>query len=238
MRSPIFHRTTDYDRSLLPNRHLATLEEGVSGPEDWVERSGHSVGYPAWGLIYYLTLCAVTYNRRNDIIETGTNQGASTIVLAQALADAGVEGIVSAGRCHRARSASLATAPWRRRRTSSTRSSRRRLPEVVFGLGVVSRIDLDLAFLDGSHLEDDVLTEFELVYPRLSDTAIVVFDNTLRIAEDDEDGRVNGALRSILDRWGGHLVNLPFCSWYTPGLAVWQRRPLETMEPSARRGAP
>jgi hypothetical protein len=45
----------------------------------------------------------------------------------------------------------------------------------------------------------------------------------------DEDQRVNGALRYILRTHGGNLVNFPFCSWYTPGMAIWQKQPFEEM---------
>ena len=79
------------------------------------------------------------------------------------------------------------------------------------------------AFLDGSHDEPDVLREFELVEPRLDDGAIVFFDNTYQIADAGEDQRVNGALRAIKETYGGNILNLEFVSWFTPGLAIWQR---------------
>jgi hypothetical protein len=51
------------------------------------------------------------------------------------------------------------------------------------------------------------------------------------IAEEGEDPRVHGALRTIVAKFGGNLVNLPFCSWYTPGMAAWQRQAFEDMDP-------
>lgn len=60
--------------------------------------------------------------------------------------------------------------------------------------------------------------------PRLADDALVVFDNTYRIAEEGEDQRVNGALRTIQTRHGGNLINFEFVSWYTLGLAIWQKQ--------------
>lgn len=236
MREPIYHRMTAYDRSLLPNPHLATLEDGVTGPDEWVARSGYSVGYPAWGLIYYMVLCAADPDRRNDIIETGTNEGASTIVLAQALQDAGVEGTVYSVEIDSANHArareNLARAGLSDRVELAHGDSKECLPTMLAGVENIA-----VAFLDGSHLRDDVLAEFSLVHPQLSNSSLVIFDNTFRIADEGDDGRVNEALHSILDRWGGHLVNFPFCSWYTPGLAVWQRRPLQSMEPEAVRGS-
>ena len=60
--------------------------------------------------------------------------------------------------------------------------------------------------------------------PKLTDDALVIFDNTYRIAEEGEDQRVNGALKAVQARHGGNLVNLEFVSWYTPGLAIWQKQ--------------
>lgn len=84
---------------------------------------------------------------------------------------------------------------------------------------------LRFALLDASHLYDDVMTEFELVLPHLDDDAIVVFDNTFELFVKGEDPRVNGALKTIVERHGGNLINLEFASWFTPGIALWQRRP-------------
>jgi predicted O-methyltransferase YrrM len=236
MRPPLYYRMTGYDRLLLPNAHLASLEEGVTGPESWIPRSGHSVGYPAWGLIYYMILCAVAPGRRNDIIETGTNEGSSTIVLAQALADAGVLGAVASveidAENHAKAKRNIELAGLGDRVELVLGDSKQQLPAMLEKVDEVA-----VAFLDGSHMTSDVLAEFEHVYPRLADGALVLFDNTFHIAEQGEDQRVNGALRSILERFGGHVVNFPFCSWYTPGLAVWQRRPLKTMEPFVPLGA-
>jgi hypothetical protein len=94
------------------------------------------------------------------------------------------------------------------------------LPEIAKEINSIR-----FAFLDASHLYDDVLFEFETLRPKLTDDALVLFDNTYRIADDDEDQRVNGVLKKILNDYGGNLINLEFVSWYTPGLAMWQKRP-------------
>lgn len=65
---------------------------------------------------------------------------------------------------------------------------------------------------------------------RLSDSTfaailqIVMFDNTYEISEPGEDPRVNGALKEIQATYGGNLINMEFVSWYTPGLALWQKK--------------
>jgi hypothetical protein len=93
--------------------------------------------------------------------------------------------------------------------------------------------DIPIVFLDGNHWHDHVVSEFEFVHPHLASDAVVVFDNTYMLAEADEDPRVNGALRTILDRFGGNLINFPFCSWYTPGIALWQQQAFPEMAPPA-----
>lgn len=94
------------------------------------------------------------------------------------------------------------------------------MPEVVSGIQSAR-----FAFLDGSHLYEDVLFEFEAILPKLADDAIVLFDNTYPLADNGDDQRVNGTLETILQRHGGNLINLEFVSWYTPGFAMWQQVP-------------
>ena len=95
----------------------------------------------------------------------------------------------------------------------------------LLGPALEAEKDLRFAFLDASHLHDDVVAEFELVRLKLAPDALVLFDNTYAMAEGDEDPRVNGALRTIRKRYGGNLINLEFVSWFTPGLAIWQGVP-------------
>ena len=226
MRTPVFHRRFDYDRGLLPNRHLAELERGVETIEQARERSGATIGYPGWGLVYFLLLSHLDPAAEGEqiLIETGTNWGCTTIVLAQALADAGVAGRVlsfeiDAGNIARARE-NLLLAGLADRVEIVAGDTRETLPKALSG-----RHGLRFALLDASHLFDDVMAEFEALLPHLADDALVLLDNTYRIAEEGEDPRVNGALPEMLKRHGGNLINLEYVSWYTPGLAVWQRRP-------------
>ena len=99
-------------------------------------------------------------------------------------------------------------------------------------LEVVSGIDeIAVAFLDGNHFHDHVVEEFSIGCRPNAAGGAVIFDNTGLIGERNEDPRVNGALRTIVSQYGGSLINFPFCSWYTPGIAIWQRQPFEDMEP-------
>ncbi|MCL2933511.1 MAG: hypothetical protein MGG11_15040 [Trichodesmium sp. MAG_R03] len=59
----------------------------------------------------------------------------------------------------------------------------------------------------------------------MTNSSIVIFDNTFCIAESTENQRVNGALKYIHKNYGGQLINLEFVvSWYTPGVAIWQKQ--------------
>ena len=224
MRPPVYHRMFGYNLNLLPNPQLRVLEEGVTNIEQARGKSGATIGYPGWGLIYHLLLSHLDRNRNEVIIETGTNWGCTTIVLAQALIDSGCRGRVitfelepeNAGRAR----ANLMAAGVADRVELLLGDSRELLPEVLEKADVIR-----IAFLDASHLYEDVKREFETVLPKLSDEALVIFDNTYRIAEGGEDQRVNGFLRGMQERYGGSLINMEFVSWFTPGLAVWQRMP-------------
>lgn len=221
MKPPVFHRITNYDRGLLPNRLLQELERGVTTQQEWMERTGLSPGHPTWGVLYHILLGILDPDSENFIVETGTNWGTSTIVLAQALKDSGRRGrcltveidagnhAKALGRLKEAGVADLVDA----RLGDSVEVLKAELPE---------RPPVTFAYLDGAHTFEHVMREFALVHARLAPGASVVFDNTYPIAEPGEDQRVHGALIAIKAQYGGNLIHVPFVSWYTPGLAIWQ----------------
>jgi len=224
MKAPVYRRMFGYDTARLPNAHLASLEQGVTCIEEAKAKTGLTIGYPGWGVLYHLLLAHLDRAREEVIIETGSNYGCTTIILAQALCDAGCRGRVisielDADNAARARK-NLELAGLAGHAEVRVGDSRAVLPDVV-----AQRQGIRAVFLDASHLHDDVMAEFETLLPHLSEDALVLFDNTYAIADEGEDSRVNGALKSILDRHGGNLINLAHVSWYTPGLAIWQREP-------------
>lgn len=213
----------NYNRNLLPNKHLAVLEEGIETIEQARLTTGATIGYPGWGLIYHLLLSHLDCGREEIIIETGTNWGCTTIVLAQALIDAGCKGRVitfelEPENAERAK-ANLQAAGVADHVELHLGDSLQQLPKVLEPLSGIR-----VALLDASHLYNDVKQEFEIVLPKLADDALVIFDNTYRIADAGEDQRVNGFIREMQGRYGGNLINMEFVSWYTPGLAIWQKR--------------
>ncbi len=222
MKLPKYYRLFDYNLSLLPNRHLASLEESVTTIEDAREVTGATIGYPGWGLIYHMLLSHLDRNREEVLVETGSNFGCTTIILAQALIDSGCRGKVVTIELEKENvnvaKNNFIKAGVESRIDIHCGDSRSLLPEITKEL-----MPIRFAFLDASHLYEDVLFEFETIFPHLSDDALVLFDNTYQIAEAGEDQRVFGALKTIKQRYGGELINLEFVSWYTPGLAIWQK---------------
>lgn len=224
---------TDYDRRLIPNRYVGDLDEGVANHEDWRARTGLSLGYPGWGLLYYSLLTLLDPDRQNFVVETGTNVGSSAIIIAQAIVDSGrptefhtieLEEDIYEEAMRRFEQAGVAHVV-----TAHHGDSLELLPRLVERTEEVT-----LAFLDGDHLHDHVVREFDILVEKMRPDGAVIMDNTYRIASDGEDPRVNGALRTILQRHGGNVINLPFCSFYTPGIAIWQRQAFAAMEPPGR----
>jgi len=224
MKSPQYYRVFDYDKRLLPNLYLAALENTSKTIEEARRATGATVGYPAWGLIYYLLLSHLQPQNFNIILETGTNQVCTSIMLAQALRDSKRPGKVF--------TVELDNMNFQKALINFELAGVSDLIEPFncdsrefLKMFISENPTVRIAFLDASHLFNDLLDEFEILYPALNAQSLVIFDNTYQIAEEFEDQRVNGALKEIVKRYGGNLINLEFVSWYTPGVALWQKGP-------------
>ncbi|MGH7897887.1 MAG: O-methyltransferase [Candidatus Binatia bacterium] len=209
-------RLFGYREALLPNARLAEVDRRARHPLDAVETSGFTIGYPAWNLLYYAALCALPRaNREAVVVETGTNRGFSTIVLAQALADAGVAGSVDTV------DIDAAVVAIARDNVAQAGLSHRVRFHVGDSIAFLHRLaserpGVDFAFLDGSHEYGHVRAEFAILFPAVvAARGIVYFDNTAA-------GGVARALHFVRRAYPGNLVEFPNCSWYPPGNAVWQ----------------
>jgi len=209
-----WRRVLDYEYSRLPNAFLAEVEKGTTDWEDAVEKTGLSIGYPAWNLLYYAARCSL---RHPDpvVLETGTNQGFSTIVLAQVLENLKAETklvtcdfdaeIVEKARGHVAKAGLMDRVDFRVGDSL----------EIIRAL-IADTKRLDFVFLDGCHETDHVVAEFKLVHKTVNrSNGTVYFDNTSR-------GDVAKALEKITRAYGGNLVRFDNCSWAPPGNAIWQ----------------
>ena len=206
-----------YDYSLLPNKYLQELEKGSFDKEAAVQKTGYSIGYPAWNLLYYSILCSMpkVRTRKSVIVETGTNLGFSTIILAQALKDSGVEG--------RVYTVDINEKAVEAARKNVERAGLADLVEfhvedsLIFLRRLVKDVEfIDFAFLDGNHEYYYVRKEFSIIYSRVAASCgKVYFDNTV-------SGGVARGLRFIRRAYGGNMLEFRNCSWSPPGNAIWQ----------------
>ncbi len=207
-------RMFDYDRALLANRYLAELESASPDLETAVKLTGLSIGYPAWNLLYYALLCSLP-TPDAVVVETGTNHGFSTIVMAQAVKDAGVQAKVLTV------DIDAELVPHARENVEKAGLSAYVDFSVGDSLGFLRRLveerdRVDFAFLDGNHEFDHVVKEFEIIHPLVAACGgKVFFDNT-------SSGGVADALRHIRETRGGNLLQFDNCSWSPPGNAIWQ----------------
>jgi predicted O-methyltransferase YrrM len=226
MKPPILStRIFDYNKDILPNHHLAKLEEGITNIEEAKQKSGATIGYPGWNFLYFSLLCALRRDSFNIILETGTNLGCSTIALAQALVDSQLDGCIYTveidnDNYEQAGSNVVQAGVAAVVKLYNTDSLTFLREKNDFSGKIIS-----YAFLDSCHEQDYVIREFDLLYPYLDHKSMVVFDNTYLISEDPVDKRVNGALQHIKEKYGGNLINFENVSWFTPGLAIWQKDP-------------
>jgi predicted O-methyltransferase YrrM len=210
-------RRFDYDRRLLPNPQVAELEpaeatgaDQIAGTTDW------SLGYPAWNLLYY-TLYTSILPERDDVvvIETGTNRGISTIVMAQALKDLGVDAVLD--------TVELDPELVSQARANVDRaglSDRVRFhtgDAIEFLAGMAKRLDhFDFVLIDDLHTYDQVWQEIEIVQPLVAACGgKIYFDNT-------GYGDVDRAILQLRRQYGGNLVTFDNCSYAPPGNAIWQ----------------
>ena len=223
-------RRFDYDRRLLPSPYLARLEpEGLEDPRVAASMfTGLTLGYPAWNLLYYSLICSLPISDevqtsvvpvplRDDavVVETGTNRGASTIVMAQALNDVDLETVVHTVEVNE-----------NLQRFAKAHADLAGVSDhISFNLGdsiaflrrlVDEKPHIDFIFLDDDHSRDHVLEEFSIVHPALLVRhGTAYFDNT-------SEGGVAEALEMIKAEYGGNFLRFDNCSFSPPGNVIWQ----------------
>jgi predicted O-methyltransferase YrrM len=209
-------RMFHYNHALVPNPYVAELESRSPDIDAAIAHTGLTIGYPAWNLLYYSLLCSLSAARRElFVIETGTNHGFSSIVMAQALKDIGARGIlrtvdIDADRVEIARQ-NVARAGLSDRVQFHVEDSLQFLSRVVREVP-----HIDFAFLDDLHEWSHITKEFGIIYPRVvACRGKVYLDNTL-------EGGVAVAMRYIRHAYGGNFVEFNHCSWSPPGNAIWQ----------------
>jgi predicted O-methyltransferase YrrM len=210
-------RRFDYDRRLLPNEEIAALEpaevegeEGIAGTTDW------SIGYPAWNLLYYTLYTSILPELDDTVVlETGTNRGISSIVMAQALEDLGTSALLHTVELD---PELVAVA-----RENVERAGLEQRVEfhtgdaVAFLAEMAERFDhFDFVLIDDNHRYTQVMKEVEIVAPMVAPRGgKVYFDNAAW-------GDVLAAVEDTKKAHGGNLVHFDNCSYKPPGAAIWQ----------------
>jgi predicted O-methyltransferase YrrM len=216
IKKKIIKRNFEYNYRLLPNMYLASLESSSKTIEQAIEKTGLTIGYPSWGLLYYSLLCSLPSIKKDIIvIETGTNKGFSTIILAQALKDSTAEGFVNTveidSNITRIAESNIEKAGLRNYVKFNTEDSLSFLKKFS-----QSNDHINFAFLDSNHSCRHVCTEFSLIYQKIiACNGKIFFDNT-------SSGSVASALKIIKKKYKGSLITFENCSWYPPGNAIWQ----------------
>ena len=209
----VFH----YNHSLLPNSYLSQQDEGLSeGLDSAMQKTGFSIGYPAWNLLYYSLFCSLSdKNREAVVVETGTNQGYSTIVLAQVLNDLRAHGFVhtvdiDGGISELAKEnvGKAGLSDYVKFYTGDAVAFLKKL--------VKEKKYIDFILIDDLHTFEQVKKVFAVVYPRIvACKGKAYFDNACK-----ED--VWKAVRFIKRAYGGNIIEFDNCSWWPPGNTIWQ----------------
>lgn len=221
------YRRFDYDRRLLPNPYLAELEPEGADLATAFGRTGQTMGYPSWNLLYYALFCSpqpdpsaygpVPPPITTDpvVVETGTHKGGSTIVMAQALKDLGTTAKVRTVEMNE----SLVEIAKRNVETAGLTDQVEFHVEdsLSFLARTADQVDqFDFILIDDDHRAEHVIKELAIVCPRIAPrTGKIYFDNT-------SGAGVNGALHHLKETYGGNLLAFPNCSSRPPGNAIWQ----------------
>jgi predicted O-methyltransferase YrrM len=204
----------------LPNKYLAELESKTHNLEiAYKNMTGESLGYPAWNLLYYSLICSLPIERKETVIvETGTNNGFSAIIMAQALWDMNMNGVVNTvdidEKVVELAKSNVARAGVAEYVKFHVQDSLEFLSQFVKEVEYI-----DFVLLDGSREYYHIKKEFSIIYPKVvACRGKVYFDNT-------GGGVCSGAARAlqfIRSAYGGNIIEFKNCSAAPPGNAIWQ----------------
>lgn len=184
----------------------------VQASARWLEDSELSIGYPGWNLLYFSLLCSIHPRQREAVvIETGTNRGGSTIVMAQAIKDLEIDAKVETVELDEAL---VEVAKGHVERAGLSEYVSFNAGDSLDFLAGISG-EVDFALIDDLHEYDHVVKEIDLICPKVAPGGKAYFDN----AGVGDVARAMGFLR---ETYGGDLVEFPNASWRPPGNAIWQ----------------
>lgn len=206
-------RIFDYDRHLLPSRYLAEHDAEARDVDSAVRSTGISPGYPSWNLLYYSVLCSLKDNFL--VVEIGTHRGFSTILMAQAIKDGGMGGKI--------KTVDIDPSLVRIARENVTKAAMEDVVEfntsnsLDFLKQLTTEVEeINFAFIDGDHTASQVIAEFELLEPKVSECGGKVFFDNAAV------GGVAEAISQIRQKYKGNFVEFENCSWGPHGNVIWQ----------------
>lgn len=214
MKPPYDYRIFDYDKSILPSKWLRIHDSEASALEEVGPTTGLSMGHPGWGMLYHVALCMLSPVEDNLILETGTNYGASTIVLAQALKDSKRSGRIV--------TVEISDVNYTKALSNFDEAG---VADVIDAynrdsIEFLSEFQLSkeeipaIFFIDGSHSKNDVILEIDLcrkINAGRNPNCLYIFDNTSM-----------GGVREAMQLLGGKQITLPYVSWHPTGMTLWQ----------------
>ena len=211
-------RILDFNRELLPNKFVADRDSGHAGLSEARKVVGYTIGYPAWNLLYYSLMCSLPYEPHDgiaNVIETGTNFGSSTIIMAQCLKD-----MKYISKVH---TVDIKPAVAEIAADNFKKSGVNEYIQPYVGDSLeflkkyVKTVDcIHFAFLDSAHTFENITQEFELIVKKVRKcNGKVYFDNTIR-------GGVKEGLVEIKKLYGGNMIEFRNCSSGPPGNVIWQ----------------
>src|SRR5687767_1130674 len=61
-------RMRQYDSALIPNRYVASVDAAATDGAGAIAKTGLTMGYPAWNLLYYSALCSLSPGLTDAVI--------------------------------------------------------------------------------------------------------------------------------------------------------------------------
>ena len=175
-----------------------------------------SMGYPSWNLLYYSIISSLLPAQPDPVVvETGTNRGLSTIVMAQAIKDLGLDTVVESVELD----PKLSEAATRHIEAAGLGEH----VELHIGDSVEFLADLvarkphiDFLVLDDAHDRAHVERQLDIVCAKVAmRRGKIYFDNS-------GAGGVAEALQYLREVKGGNVIEFANCSLCPSGNAIWQ----------------
>jgi predicted O-methyltransferase YrrM len=198
----------------MVNDFLKVMDADNLSHRNRMAPGGHSIFDPEWNLLYYSLLCSLS-NNSPVVLQTGLNCGLSTIVMAQAMKDAGVLTVVH--------SLGPDPAAIAIQRENTTRAGLAAF--VAFHQGdslaflkklIAVNNHIDFALIQGNCSAAQVIAEFEMIRFHVAANGGKIYLDGV-----DSDGGAE-ALALIQERYRGNFVRFNRDAGAPAEIVLWQ----------------